>query len=348
MVALPLRKQARRSGGGFPPVLHSLAPVEDCIRIHSCDTSVPLSASASLLAHGLGRALVALQLAALAGVALAQPAPLSVDALQQARWTSPWIAVRQLPDGPGFSARLVAYRSSGLLVHALVATPAGPAPETGFPVLVANHGFHPDPPRYGITAAGLDLRPGDYYRPVPALYTRAGFIVVMPDYRGHNSSEGLAFTRSPTAPASYTEDVLALLPGLDSLEHADLRHVFAWGHSMGVDVTLRALLSSRRFRGAALWSGSLSAPALLELTAHLPALTTPLVIQHAVADPTTGHAGSVQLAAALQRAGLPHEFHSVPGADHFFQGRALQQAVDRDVRFFRSLMQPAALPTPSR
>ena len=52
----------------------------------------------------------------------------------------------------------------------------------------------------------------------------------------------------------YTEDVLALLAGLEDVENADLDNVFMWGHSMGGEVTLRTLLATDRLRGASIWS----------------------------------------------------------------------------------------------
>jgi uncharacterized protein len=190
----------------------------------------------------------------MAAAAAAKPPPRSIEELRAAPPASAWTLLRALPDGPGFTAQLVRYQSAGLNVHALVATPKAPPPPGGFPVLVANHGFHPQPERYGITAAGVDSRPGDYYRPVPAAYAAAGFLVVMPDYRGHNISEGREFTRGMLASAYYTEDVLALLPGIAGLPLANARQLFMWGHSMGGEVTLRALLATDAVRGASLWS----------------------------------------------------------------------------------------------
>jgi dipeptidyl aminopeptidase/acylaminoacyl peptidase len=127
-------------------------------------------------------------------------------------------------------------------------------PKAGFPVLVANHGTHPDPPKYGFTADGRDERPGDYYRSVPGLYTSRGFLVVMPDYRGHNASEGVEYARGFLASCYFAEDVLALVGALDSLPQADHRNVFMWGHSLGGEVTLKALLATNRIRAASLWS----------------------------------------------------------------------------------------------
>ncbi len=190
----------------------------------------------------------------------ALPPPRTIDELR----TRPPVARLQreqsLASQRGFSSYLVSYRSAGLKVHALVAVPASPRPKHGYPVLVANHGFHPDPPRYGF-AAGVDSRPGDYYRPAPALYTSRGYLVVMPDFLGHNLSEGGAYAHGALAPAWYTEDVVALLVALRDLPDADLDNVFLWGHSMGGDITLRALLVADRISGiairaASLWSSS--------------------------------------------------------------------------------------------
>lgn len=321
-----------------------------------------------LLALGLGSA------------SATKPPPKSIDELRTAASATPWTLVRELPDGPGFSAQLVAYRSAGLLVHALVATPQGPVPPGGFPVLVANHGFHPQPERYGITAQGVDSRPGDYYRPVPAAYAAAGFLVVMPDYRGHNISEGREFTRGFLASAYYTEDVLALLPGLQSLPQANPQQLFMWGHSMGGEVTLRALLATQAVRGASLWStvgGELweqayyysqyenpladdahtrAKPSVDRLQADIQALgasfdwaareplrqidrlRTPLMLQHALHDKGADHRWSMRIAGELYRRAMPYTFHTYPGEAHFFQGEQFRQAVDRDVRFFRSLL----------
>ena len=202
------------------------------------------------------RALIVFALAWLAPVAAtALPAPLSIDELRETDFSASLRFERELEAGPGYAAHLVSYQSSGLTVFAMVAVPDGERPDAGFPVIVANHGFHPDPPLYGFTADGVDARPGDYYRPIPELYAQHGFLVIMPDYRGHNASEGLAYTEGFLATGYYSEDVLALLPGLADIEEADTRNVFMWGQSLGAEVSLRALLATDRVRGAALWSG---------------------------------------------------------------------------------------------
>ena len=237
--------------------------------------------------------------------------------------------------GNSFSAYLVAYRHAGLRLHALVAVPLTPPPPQGYPVLVANHGFHPDPPRYGITPEGRNWRPGNYYRPVPAAYAAAGFLVVMPDYRGHNVSEGREFTTSPLASAYYAEDVVALLAAMDTIDHADTHNVFMWGHSMGGPVTIEAALavvgSRVHVRGASLWS-------TVATTQRLADLTIPLLLQHALGDKSTDHRNSAELASALAALGKAASLYSHSGSDHFFAGAQFDTAVARDIDFFRSLM----------
>ncbi len=183
-------------------------------------------------------------------------APLSIDELRAHEFDASLRFERMLEPGPGFSASLVSYRSGGLNVYAYLAVPTASPPARGFPVLIANHGYHPDPAAYGFTDDGRDRRPGDYYRSVPAWYTREGFVVVMPDYRGHNVSEGTSYTGSFLSTAWYSEDVLALLSAIDTLPNVDAANVFAWGHSMGGDVTLRAVVGTDRFRAASIWSAT--------------------------------------------------------------------------------------------
>ena len=47
----------------------------------------------------------------------------------------------------------------------------------------------------------------------------------MPDYRGHNISEGIDFTTGFLATNYYTVDVLALLSALAGLDDADLNQL---------------------------------------------------------------------------------------------------------------------------
>lgn len=241
---------------------------------------------------------------------------------------------RALDDGASFSAYLVFYEHAGLKLHAMIAVPNSERPEAGFPVVVANHGYVPDPAKYGITAEGVDSRPGDYYRSVPELYASRGFLVVIPDYRGHNSSEGFEYVDGRESVSYYAEDVVALMSGLASVEHADLGNVFMWSHSMGGAVTMRVLLATDRVKAASFWS---TMP-LDDLSSKLGELAIPLLIQHSVNDQSTAFGNSEKLAEMLTGNGQSYTFHEYDSADHYFAGDMRELAADRDVAFFRSLL----------
>ena len=95
------------------------------------------------------------------------PPPMSVDELRQTAFDVTLSHAGELESEAGYSAYLVRYEHNGLTLYAMVAVPDGERPESGFPVVVANHGYVPDPRRYGIRADGRNARPGDYYASVP-------------------------------------------------------------------------------------------------------------------------------------------------------------------------------------
>ena len=179
--------------------------------------------------------------------------------------------VRENPPVDGVRREVVTFEVDGLHQYALVLRPAGPAPGNGWPVLIYNHGYHPDPLQYGRVATGRSDRPGDYYRGVPLAYARGGYVVVVPDYRGHNDSAGAGFTRSALAEFWYTRDTIAAYLALDSLPGVDPGRVYMTGHSMGGPVTQRALLAlGERIRAASIWSSSAEQPLPYLLLRALP------------------------------------------------------------------------------
>ena len=239
-----------------------------------------------------------------------------------------------LQDGQSYSAFLVSYESSGLKVHAMVAVPHAKAPEGGYPVLIANHGYVPDPRKYGITADGINSRPGDYYRSVPELYASRGFMVVLPDYRGHNTSEGFEQIKLQDSAAIelYAQDVVELISLLPEIEHADMDKVFMWSHSMGGGVSLHALLATNLVKASSFWATMNVADSVQQLAG----LDGPVIIHHSKGDQSTEHAYSEQLAAALTEIGHPVSFFSLDGNHHYFDEETREKAADRDTAFFLS------------
>jgi len=202
----------------------------------------------------LQKYLIALTLIASSVAACAKPPPKSIDELRATERDVTLSFEKDIEGGPGFSALLYSYRSAGLKVHAMIARPDIVVPNGGFPVVIFNHGHHPEPAKYGISSEGRDHRPGDYYRRIPELFVAEGYLVVVPDYRGHNNSEGFEYTEGMLESAYYTEDVLNLIAGLPDINDIDHEQIFMMGHSMGGEVTLRTLLATDKIRGASMWS----------------------------------------------------------------------------------------------
>ena len=63
----------------------------------------------------------------------AKPPSLSIDQLREQHEPSTLMFERALPPGDGYSAALFSYKSSGLKVYALVATPNSPHRQLAFP-----------------------------------------------------------------------------------------------------------------------------------------------------------------------------------------------------------------------
>ena len=180
----------------------------------------------------------------------------SIAALQQTEFAANLQFEKTLVGSEKYESSLMSYSSDGLKIFTLVNKPTTAKPSNGFPVVIFGHGFHPTPEKYGVsTSTGKDWRPGDYYRGIPEAYAEKGYLVLTSDYRGHNVSEGFAFTKtSYLASSYYARDVLNLVSALGDFENADLNKIYYMGHSMGGDVGLKVLLASNEFKAASLWA----------------------------------------------------------------------------------------------
>lgn len=159
------------------------------------------------------------------------PHPLSRDAIAAKEFPASPITVEQdLGVSGGIHSYVVSYRSDGYKIRALLSVPPGQQPAAGWPVIIFNHGYIP-PKEYRTTG-------GDYQYWIDGL-TRAGYIVIKPDYRGHDQSEGPAVGGN-YAP-DYVYDVLTLEQSLGNWPGADPNRVGMVGHSMGGAITLRAV-----------------------------------------------------------------------------------------------------------
>jgi dipeptidyl aminopeptidase/acylaminoacyl peptidase len=181
---------------------------------------------------------------ALAGAAPETLPPLAIDAMRQRDYPGSDLVVEHtLSSGSNYRQSVVSYLSDGLKINALLTVPNGAKPATGWPVIIFNHGYIP-PTVYRTT---------ERYIAYVDAFARNGYIVFKPDYRGFGSSQGAPVSAyySP----DDTVDVLNAVTTMQRYSAADPNRIGMWGHSMGGNITLRALVIDPRIKVAVIWAG---------------------------------------------------------------------------------------------
>ena len=218
----------------------------------------------------------------------AEKYPLAIPVERQRAYPGSEITVEQtLVPGANYARYIVSYRSDGLKIYALMTVPNGPKPATGWPVVIFNHGSIP-PAQYATTQR---------YVAYQDAFARAGYISFKSDYRGHGKSEGVA--RSNFSSADYTTDVLNALTSLRNYKDADPNRIGMWGHSMGGQITLRAMVISKDIKAGVIWSGTVASQ-VYELTHPRHPAAGPT----ATPGPLTGRGGRARM---LAQYGTPEQ-----------------------------------------
>src|SRR3989442_10900857 len=182
--------------------------------------------------------------AALPAAAPERLPPLAIDAMRQRDYPgSDLVIERTLSPGSNYRQYVASYQSDGLKIFALLTVPNGAKPASGWPVIIFNHGYIP-PTVYRTT---------ERYIAYVDAFARNGYIVFKPDYRGFGSSQGQPVSAyySP----DDTVDVLNAVTTMQRYGSADPHRIGMWGNSMGGNITLRALVSDPRVKGAVIWAG---------------------------------------------------------------------------------------------
>jgi uncharacterized protein len=283
--------------------------------------------------------------------------PNGVPMLRKRRYTgSEPEVIGTLPNGAGFTRVIARYSSDALNVDALLTRPRSAKPQGGWPAIVFNHGY---------IAPGV-YKTGNHYNAWVAAFARAGYVVFMPDYRGHAQSGG-----SPSAgygSVEYTSDVINAFRSVQKHADVDPRRVGMFGHSMGAGLALRAMAITPDIKAGVLAAGVIGSyydlinnwqpytnPAanawrngllsefggaaddqafwdVVSPTAHLGGIA-PLQIQHGGGDAVVAPKFSSDLAERLARAGATHELHLYRGDDHNFRAN-LSLMLRRALAFF--------------
>jgi dipeptidyl aminopeptidase/acylaminoacyl peptidase len=170
--------------------------------------------------------------------------PLAIDAMRQRDYPGSDPVIEQtLAPGSNYRRFIASYRSDGLKIFGLLTVPNGARPKSGWPVIIFNHGYIP-PTQYRTT---------ERYVAYVDAFARAGYIVFKSDYRGNGSSEGQP--SSAYGSPDYTVDVLNAVTSMQRFPDADPSRIGMWGHSMGGNITLRALVIDPRIKVAVIWAG---------------------------------------------------------------------------------------------
>jgi dienelactone hydrolase len=194
------------------------------------------------------------------------------------------------------------YPSGALRIQAYLYRPQGAGP---FPAVIYNHGSRDHRERESV--------PFEY---VGRMLTRAGYLVLVPERRGYGKSDGVIWWQEASSQAAVparlqaeTDDVLAALEYLRTVEDADLRRTAVMGWSFGGIVTMLAVSRTNAFRaainqagGALSWDGSAGIRGALIRAAER--TRTPTLLLVAANDRTT--ASITTLADILAQRGVPH------------------------------------------
>jgi dipeptidyl aminopeptidase/acylaminoacyl peptidase len=130
-----------------------------------------------------------------------------------------------------------------LKIFALLTVPEGDQPEAGWPAIVFNHGYIP-PAEYRTT---------ERYVAYTDAFSRNGYVLIKPDYRGHGQSEGNA--AGGYGSNAYTVDVLNALASVKKYPGVNPQKIGMWGHSMGGFITLRAMVVDPDIKAGVIWAG---------------------------------------------------------------------------------------------
>jgi dipeptidyl aminopeptidase/acylaminoacyl peptidase len=281
------------------------------------------------------------------------PHPLSIDYLRQREYPASEIVIEQtLEPGANYERYIASYQSDGLKIYALLTIPHGEKPESGWPVIVFNHGYIP-PDEY---------RTAERYVAYVDAFARRGYIVFRSDYRGHDRSEGNA-TSAYRAP-DYTVDVLNAVAALKAYPEADTGRIGMWGHSMGGFITLRAMVVDADIKAGVIWAGVVASYAdmftagqrprygsrtvaalyglpeenpdfwaSISANSYLEDLSGPLQLHHGTADPSVLPGFSLTLAEEARAAGQTAELYFYEGDNHNISN-SFSAAMLRSIEFF--------------
>jgi dipeptidyl aminopeptidase/acylaminoacyl peptidase len=173
---------------------------------------------------------------------------LNISLAKKANFASPTIT-QEKTTGTAHSVKHIIFNFAvphdNLLEKGLMTLPTTPPPSGGYPVLILCHGYV-NPWNYSTERS---------YLPDMEFYSRQGFAVIKPDFRGQGLSINAGQPEGAYYSMAYNTDVMSLIGAIKSTNYLDHANINIWGHSMGAYIALRATVISPDIRNAILLAG---------------------------------------------------------------------------------------------
>ncbi len=294
--------------------------------------------------------------------------PLMIESLRQQAYPGSEITIEETLDpGSNYDRYIASYLSEGNKIYALLTVPQGEKSESGWPVVIFNHGYIP-PAQY---------RTAERYVAYVDAFARNGYIVFKSDYRGHGNSEGEA--TGGYGSSAYTIDILNAVSSIKNYPDADPDRIGMWGHSLGGHITLRSMVATEDIKAGVIWAGVVASyPDLFERwhrrydgnptptpnpnssrrrwrqelfevygspeenpefwasispNSYLSDLSGPIQLHHGTADSSVPVEFSETLSGQIQEVGKPVELYTYENDNHNISNH-FGTAMERSIQFF--------------
>jgi dipeptidyl aminopeptidase/acylaminoacyl peptidase len=155
--------------------------------------------------------------------------------------------IRELGTANGVSISVISFKvpADNLTEYGLMTQPIAAKPAGGYPVLILCHGYA-TPSVYSTY---------NFYLGDMEEYSRAGFVVIKPDFRGQGLSLHSGTPDGAYYSMAYNTDLMSLIAGIKKTKYLDGSNLSLWGHSMGAYIALRAAVIDPEIKKVVLLSG---------------------------------------------------------------------------------------------